>query len=99
MPTQQTHVAFSRFSEEHIPLFHAWLDKPHVARWWQGEPEGRIRQRLNDPHYRYLFVALIEGQPIGYVQVYEATGPFLNSASGCLGIDMFIGEECYINQG
>jgi RimJ/RimL family protein N-acetyltransferase len=94
LPVAKQPISFAHMTEEHIPLFRAWLQKPHVAEWWHHEPESVIRERLRQHDHRYLFIPAIDGQPAGYVQVYQA-----ESDPATLGLDMFIGEERYLRQG
>jgi RimJ/RimL family protein N-acetyltransferase len=74
-----------------------WLTRPHVAEWWNGPIalEPGLRQ----------FLALLEGQAIGYVQSYQAVacqgdGWWLDVQDpGVHGIDQFLADGEKLGQG
>jgi aminoglycoside 6'-N-acetyltransferase len=89
-------------TRDHFPLFVSWLERPHVAQWWD-RPRGpdEVEQDYgpcvdgSDP--TLVFVAELSGTPVGFVQVYRlADNPEYEQAVGVTqgaGIDLFIGEE------
>ena len=80
-----------------LPMLGAWLDRPHVAEWWDdvGDKLAEIREAMADPSTQPLIVEL-DGRPIGYLQCYdphrEEGHPYRDQPKGTLGIDQFIGE-------
>ncbi len=78
---------------------------PHVSEYWQedeGELEAKfpagLRARGVMP-----FIVLIDDQPAGYVQYYEACkiggGWWPNMSPGTFGIDQFVGEPDMTGKG
>lgn len=66
-------ITWARLGEADLPLLRAWLERPHVARWWHHEtsPEAVLRDfgpaiRGEEPSED--FVALLDGEPVGLVQ-------------------------------
>lgn len=92
-----------------LPLLHGWLCTPHVRRWW-GEP-GAYASTVE--HYRpsiegrdptRLFAILVDGRPVGMVQVYRVDGDpvwaeVAGEADGVGGIDLLLGEESLLGRG
>jgi len=104
---------FRTLSESDIPMLHRWLRRPHLLEWWRGE------QSLQDVRAKYLprirtedgarpFIALLDGEPAGYIQYYLADkgdpdwwpdwwpdGP----GPGVLGIDQFLADPERLGRG
>ncbi len=66
-------ITWRRLGEPDFPLLGRWLERPHVARWWnhQTSPEALDRDfgpaaRGEEPAEDLL--ALLDGQPFGLVQ-------------------------------
>jgi hypothetical protein len=67
-------------TEHDLPMLHDWLNRPHIFEWWGGEAE---RPTLDEVLKHYLprvlaaesvtpYIAMLEGEPIGYAQSYVA---------------------------
>ncbi len=75
----------------------AWLDRPHVAEWWDDVDDklAEIREAMADPSTQ-PFIVELDGRPIGYLQCYdphrEEGHPYRGQPKGTLGLDQFIGE-------
>ena len=90
-------VQFRPLTAADLPLVATWLARPHVAQWWDGpialEPE--VRQ----------FIGLLQGEPIGYVQAYQAVachadGWWLEVTDpGVYGIDQFLADGAKLGRG
>lgn len=92
-------------------MLHAWLRRPHVAEWWVGD-EGLS---LEDAKAQYLprvmaaervtpYIAMFDGQPIGYAQSYVVLGSGGGwwedeTDPGARGIDQFLSEASMLGQG
>lgn len=102
-------LAFRPLAEADFPLMHRWLHQPHVSRWW-GEPPTLERvaehysPRVLGEEKVESYLALGDGSPIGYLQLYflddypqhrEAAG----LETGVAGVDMFIGEPDLLYRG
>jgi pimeloyl-ACP methyl ester carboxylesterase/RimJ/RimL family protein N-acetyltransferase len=90
-------VRFRPLTEADVPLLEVWWRQPHVARWWDGPItlDGGVRQWL----------AVLEGEPIGYVQSYQAAachadGWWLDvDDPGIHGIDQFLADPNDLGRG
>jgi aminoglycoside 6'-N-acetyltransferase Ib len=96
-------VLLRHMTEHDLPLLHRWLNEPHVVQWWGGE-----RPTLEHVRQHYLprilaeqnvkpYIALLEGEPLGYAQSYRAAdaggGWWMDERDpGVHGIDQFIGD-------
>src|SRR3954463_12292761 len=94
---------FRPMKAEDLPMVHAWLQRPHVARWWR-DPVS-----LADLERDYLpciagegstraYIALLDGEPIGFSQSYVVMGSgdgwWENETDpGTRGIDQFLTNE------
>ena len=69
-------VAFREMAEPDLPLLHEWLNDPAVVRWWEGAdvswPGVLRRYRDERPDWIEHWIALREGEPIGWIQCYGA---------------------------
>jgi RimJ/RimL family protein N-acetyltransferase len=80
-----------------LPLVATWLARPHVAEWWKDpiavEPD--LRQ----------YLAVLRGEPIGYVQAYQAAachgdGWWLEVTDrGVYGMDQFLADGANLGRG
>jgi len=90
-------MKFRSVTAADLPLIATWLARPHVAEWWDG-PIGL------EPGLRQ-FLAVFEGEPIGYVQSYQAVachgdGWWLEVIDpGVHGIDQFLADAAELGQG
>ena len=88
---------FRPLKEPDLPLLQAWVARPHVAEWWKGAIE--FEQGLAQ------YLATLDGEPIGYVQSYQAAachaeGWWLEvSDGGVFGIDQFLADGARLGQG
>lgn len=60
-----------------LPTLHAWLGRPHVAEHWGPRPSlEEVREkyipRMEDPTAAKPYFAYLDGEAVGYVQVYPA---------------------------
>lgn len=96
---------FHPLAEEHLPLLHGWLQRPHVAHWW-GEPESvdELREDFLDGGTTRAFIAHLDGEPMGFVQCYVVMGSGEGwwegeTDPGARGIDQFLAHDSQLNQG
>ena len=91
----------------HLPTLHGWLQQPHVREFWDDgdrTPE-QVQEHYFAPGWDVLaFLALLDGQPAGYIQAYPVTAGSDYAAWGSetgetWGIDLFIGEEKWLGRG
>ena len=87
-----------------MPRLVAWLARPHVAEWFTApaaftdEVEGNL-----DADWIRFFIVHHQGQPIGFIQDYDAVNQpvpvFAGEPAGTRGIDQFIGEADFVDRG
>jgi aminoglycoside 6'-N-acetyltransferase len=87
-----------------LPRIRRWLATPHVSEWW-GDPDlqfALVSGDLDHPSMQQFIVA-IDDRPFAYLQCYDPAawpdhgfGPLADDARG---VDQFIGEPDFIEQG
>jgi RimJ/RimL family protein N-acetyltransferase len=92
-----------------LPLLHAWLRRPHVARWWgapssMAELEQEYGPVMRGEASMRAFIACWDARPAGFIQVYVAMGAAEGwwedeTDPGCRGIDQFLGEPELLGRG
>ena len=99
-------IDFQPLSGEHIPLLRLWFMAPHVSKFWQeSEDEQELREKFLNFRERgvFPFIITLSGNPIGYIQYYEARkvggGWWPKAREGTFGIDQFIGDSTLIGRG
>ena len=88
-------------AEADLAVFHAWMNHPRVARFWeeQGDLDKHrafIANALADPHVHPL-VGCLDGKPFAYFEAYWAKedriAPFYPVGDHDRGIHMLVGED------
>jgi len=80
--TEDLAFEFRSLREVDLPLLHEWIHRPHVAQWWGG---GEAGESLEDTKSSYSprlragssikpYIALLCGEPVGFIQSYVALG-------------------------
>ena len=99
---------FRPLAEDDLAMLHEWLNRPHVAEWWRGEVSvDEVREkylpRIAEADLAHPFIALLDGEPAGYVQFYRcAEVPAWwpdDPGQGVLGIDQFLALGDRLDQG
>jgi RimJ/RimL family protein N-acetyltransferase len=88
---------------------HEWLNRPHVAEWWDDrtslpEIEQDFGPLLGDHSTTRAYIVLTDGAPIGYIQSYVAMGSgdgwWENEKDpGVRGIDQFLAHAEQLGRG
>jgi RimJ/RimL family protein N-acetyltransferase len=91
-----------------LPLLHEWINRPHVAEWWddQRDLESVLRTfgaDLDSPVIR-MFLVYLDQRAIGYIQVYRVMGANPDwwteeTDPGARGIDQFLANAEQLGQG
>jgi RimJ/RimL family protein N-acetyltransferase len=100
-------ISFVTIEDQHISILRKWLKEPHVAEFWQ---ETDNEEELREKFLRKLqtrgvspFIILLNSEPIGFIQSYEAChvgdGWWPGVKPEVFGVDQFIGEATLINKG
>ncbi|HYW55459.1 MAG TPA: GNAT family N-acetyltransferase [Polaromonas sp.] len=107
MKTQ--HISFRPLQISDLPMLHAWTQQPHWTEWW-GDPgtlediEAEYGPLIADTTEVQPHIALLDGQPFGYIQSYVAMGSGDGwwedeTDPGVRGIDQSIADPTHLNQG
>ena len=105
-------VTLRLMQESDLPMLHDWLNRAHIAEWWGGY---EARPSLDEVVAQYLpstltkesvipYIAIFEGQEIGYAQSYIALGSGEGwweheTDPGVRGIDQSLANPGQLNQG
>jgi aminoglycoside 6'-N-acetyltransferase len=96
-------IEFAPMTADDLPLFHAWLQREHVKRWWRDREtlEAVVEHYLpsiegREPTDHYLIV--VDGTPVGVIQTYLVAdhpdwAAVIGLRDGVAGVDLLIGEE------
>ncbi len=90
-------MEFRPLTAADLPLIATWLARPHVVEWWDGPI-------VLEPGLRQC-IAVLEGEPIGYAQSYQAVACHCDSwwlevdDPGVHGIDQFLADATKLGQG
>jgi AacA4 family aminoglycoside N(6')-acetyltransferase len=92
-----------------LPMLHEWLARPHWTEWWGAAPtlaetEAEYGPLITDTTQVQPYIALLDGQPFGYIQSYVAMGSGDGwwedeTDPGVRGIDQSIADAAQLNQG
>lgn len=106
---QDKSIHFRPLTSHDLPLIHSWLNQAHVKQWWDNsgeyaEIEAEFLPLTQANASTRGFLALLQDQPFGFIQVYTVKGSgdgwWENETdAGARGIDQFIGEASLLNQG
>jgi RimJ/RimL family protein N-acetyltransferase len=100
-------ISFLPLAPSHIELLQRWLKQPHVkAHWAESENTAVLKDKfLTQLPARgvHAFVFEVGGEPIGFIQYYEAYrmggGWWPEAMPGTFGIDLLIGDEKQVGRG
>jgi aminoglycoside 6'-N-acetyltransferase len=98
-------IEFKNFALDDVPLYYKWCDKPYIKELWfkEGyEPKEAILDKIKGNGISYPFIIKLNNESIGYIQFWDCTCSteiFPNEKKGTYGVDLFIGEERYLNHG
>jgi aminoglycoside 6'-N-acetyltransferase len=104
-----TSLEFRPFAHEDLPLLAAWLETPHVARWWPREDTSRAAldayygPAIDGTDPTRLLLVLADAVPVGFCETYlHADHPDWDRAIGLpkvAGIDYLIGAPDLCGKG
>lgn len=104
---------FRRLARSDFPLLSGWLAQPHVARWWDADPsldaiEADHGGCIDGTEPAEVFIALRQGEPIGFVQRFRLDSypqylaelaPILPVPAAACSIDYLIGPPKALGRG
>ena len=100
--------SFRPLTSADLPLLHDWLNRPHVAQWWDDQRDLEYVVRtfsadLDSPVIKMYF-AYLGTEPVGYIQVYRVMGADPEwwtdeNDPGARGTDQFLANAEQLGQG
>ncbi len=100
--------SFRPLTHADLPLLHEWLNRAHVAEWWDEQRDleyvlQTFGADLDSPVIR-MFFACLGVEPVGYIQVYQVLGAdpewwTEETDPGARGIDQFLANAEQLGQG
>jgi RimJ/RimL family protein N-acetyltransferase len=100
--------SFRPLTRADLPLVHEWLNRPHVAEWWDEQRDLEyVEQTFGadlDSAVIRMFLACLDAEPVGYIQVYRVMGANPEwwtdeTDPGARGIDQFLANAEQLGQG
>jgi RimJ/RimL family protein N-acetyltransferase len=105
-------ITFKKFTENDLSIFLDWAKKPHVKEIWFRDGYDSLdkyKKQIQGNGYDYCFIICVNDEPIGYIQTSDLyayrtlcenpKGLFIHEEPGTFCLDLFIGEEKYLNKG
>jgi len=100
--------SFRLLTHADLPLLHGWLNRPHVAQWWEGPLSLEYVERtygadIGSPVLAQT-LAYLDGEPVGFIQAYHVLGADPDwwteeTDPGARGIDQFLANAGQLGQG
>ena len=95
-----------------VPVWQTWIAKPYIKALWfmDGyETADYIYEKIKGNGYDFPYMTFLDNKPIGYTQccdLYayrtlcpEPKGLFTHEEPGTFCMDLFIGEENFLDKG
>ena len=106
---ERSTLLFRPMTADDLRLVHEWLQRPHVRRWWKDRDTyeltaARYLPAIEGKDPTDLYIALLDEQPIGFVQTYLVSdypgyAKLVGAGEGVAGVDLLIGDEELTGQG
>ncbi|MGH7766286.1 MAG: GNAT family N-acetyltransferase [Candidatus Binatia bacterium] len=101
---------FKQITESDLDLLYAWLNRPHVAEWWDGRLSfAEVRRRYvpapDGSSSLRPYIACLNRTPVGFIQSYvaiveQASGWWTQETDpGVVGIDQFLADAENLGKG
>lgn len=98
-------IEFIPATPAHMPMLKTWAKAAHVREWWPDVEESIAKFLTGEDDGESLpFVALVDGRPVSFVQVWRPTSgadyPWQASLTpDARGFDLFIGDASDLGRG
>jgi RimJ/RimL family protein N-acetyltransferase len=102
-------ISFRTLRATDLAMLHEWLCRPHVAEWWtpmptRAEVEAEFTPMLVPDSPDRGYIALLDGQPLGFIQSYVVMGSGDGwwddeRDPGARGVDQFLAHADQLNRG
>ncbi len=92
--------------DKHLDVFHEWQNQARVARFWEldqskAELAAYLEKVYADPHH-FPAIALLDGEPAGYFEIYWAKedrlGPYYPCEDYDRGFHFLIGNPSFLGK-
>jgi len=101
--------AFRSLTREDLPMLHAWIPRPQVAKWWPAPAtladieDEYLPVAMNQSSTR-AYIAMLDDQPVGFIQSYVVMGSGDGwwedeTDPGVRGIDQFLANAGQLGRG
>ena len=99
---------FRPLTRQDLPLLHEWVNRPHVAEWWEEDKSLAHIERTHGADLEsdviWQFFACLDGVPVGYVQFYRVMGANPDwwqdeTDPGARGVDQFLANADQLGRG
>ncbi|MFC2028586.1 GNAT family N-acetyltransferase [Chloroflexota bacterium] len=103
-------MAFRKLQLDDLELLHAWLNTPHVSRWYgcklptYEQVFQKYAPRIKGQIPTQTYLILVDETPIGYIQTYRMSdhpeyNAHVEADEHTAGLDLFIGQADLIHKG
>src|SRR5688572_19251489 len=102
-------LTFKPLTTRDLRMVHAWIQRPHVAEWWHepttlADLERDYTPRTMTELSTHAYIAMLDGEPIGFIQSYVAMGSGEGwweheTDPGTRGIDQFLADAELLGRG
>ena len=96
-------IGFRPLGRDDLGLMFEWLRREHVRRWWDehegyGSVVDHYLPAIEGRRPVDLYLILLDGRPVGFVQSYLLAdhpdfAALVGLGAGVAGVDLFVGEE------
>jgi RimJ/RimL family protein N-acetyltransferase len=100
---------FRRMELADLRLLHEWLQRPHIQRWWdEHETYASVVEQyapaIRGDRATDLYLALLDGRPIGFLQTYLVAdhpdfAALIEAGDHVAGVDLFVADETMTGKG
>jgi RimJ/RimL family protein N-acetyltransferase len=99
---------FRPLTRADLQLLHEWLNRPHVAEWWEGASSFDYVEQTHgvdlDSNVIWQYLACLDDMPVGYVQLYRVMGADPDwwrdeTDPGARGVDQYLANEAQLGRG
>ncbi len=99
---------FAPLAEHHLPLLFEWLNRSHVAKWWDGPVSSAAVREKYLPRISSTsvspYIAFLNEAPAGFIQSYVAAEQDDDwwpgeRDPGVVGIDQFLADSDSLGKG
>lgn len=103
-------VGFRPLRRDDLKLVHEWLQRPHVARWWNDgertfdEVAGHCLPAIEGAESTDHYVIELDRLPVGFIETYLVVDypeweAIVQVGEGVAGVDLFIAESDLTGKG